>query len=134
MATDNNPFGEVTKMFEQFNVPGIDLQAMAEARRKDIEALGRANMAAYASMQAMARKQVEMMTQALQSMQQAATSAPTMDPAKQAEVVRTAFERALVDMRELAEMASSSQNEAISVMTTRANEHVQELVKLMRPR
>ena len=121
-------------MLEQLKLLGIDVQAMAEARRKDVEALGKANMAAYASFQAMAQKQVEMMTQALQTMQQAATAASTLDPGRQAEVVRTAFQKTLSDMRELAEMARASQSEAMSVMSKRANEHVQEMMQLMQPR
>ena len=134
MATYGNPFSNVTKMLEEFKLPGIDVQAMAEARRKDVEALQKANMAAYASFQAMAQKQVEMMTQALQTMQQAAAAASTLDPGRQAEVIRTAFQKTLSDMRELAEMARVSQSEAMSVMSKRANEHVQELMQLMQPR
>lgn len=134
MATDGNPFGDVTKMLEELKMPGIDVQAMAEARRRDVEALQKANMAAYASFQAMAQKQVEMMTQALQTMQQAAAAASTLDPGRQAEVVRIAFQKTLSDMRELAEMARVSQSEAMSVMSKRANEHIQELMQLMQPR
>jgi len=59
MATGGNPFGDVMKMFEQFKVPGLDVQAMAEARRKDVEALGQANLAAYSALQAIAHKQVK---------------------------------------------------------------------------
>jgi len=121
-------------MLEQLKLLGIDVQAMAEARRKDVEALQKANMAAYASFQAMAHKQVEMMTQALQTMQQAAAAASTLDPGTQAEVIRTAFQKTLSDMRELAELTRASQSEAMSVMSKRANEHVQEWKQLMQPR
>ncbi len=136
MATDNNPFGDVMKMFEQFKLPGIDMAAIVEARRKDVEALVEANKAAYESMQAMAHKQTEMMTQALQAMQEAGKGAVSggANPAAQTEVVRAAFEKTVADMKELAEMARRSQAEAMALMTSRATEHVEEIKKLMQPK
>lgn len=136
MAKDSNPFGDVTKMMEQFKMPGIDMTALMEARRKDVEALVAANKAAYESMQAIAQKQAEMMTQSLQAMQEAATkgAAGGADAGKQTEAVRKAFEKTLADMRELAEMARTSQSEAMAHITQRANEHMQELKQLMQPK
>jgi phasin family protein len=136
MATDNNPFGDVMKMFEQLKMPGIDMAAIVEARRKDVEALVEANKAAYESMQAMGRKQTEMMTQTLQVMQAAGKDAlsGSANPAAQTEVVRAAFEKTLADMKELAEMARRSQAEAMGKITSRAAEHVEEIKKLMQPK
>ena len=62
-------------MIEQFKMPGVDMTAIVESRRKDIEALVEANKAAYESMQALARKQTEMLTQTMQGMQEAAKGA-----------------------------------------------------------
>lgn len=137
MAADMNPFGDVTKMFEQFKVPGIDVAALVAARRKDVEALVEANKAAYESMQAMGRKQTEMLSQAMQGMQDAAKSAAGgggIDPGKQTEAIRKAFEKTLADMKELAEMARSSQADAMAHLTQRANEHMEEIKKLMTPK
>jgi phasin family protein len=136
MATEFNPFGDVTKMFEQFKVPGVDMAAMVEARRKDVEALIAANKAALESMQAIANKQAEMMTEAMQSLQQAAKTpgGGNVDPARQTEVVRKVFETTLTDMKELAELAHKSQVDAIALVTQRATEHVQEIQKLMQPK
>ncbi len=47
MATPPNPFADFTKMMEQFRLPGMDMSAVIEARRKDIEALTEANQLAY---------------------------------------------------------------------------------------
>jgi phasin family protein len=136
MATDFNPFGDVTKMFEQFKVPGVDMSAMVETRRKDVEALIEANKAALESMQAIANKQAEMMTEAMQSLQQAvqAPGGAKVDPARQTEVARKVFETTLSDMKELAEMARKSQVDAIALVAQRATEHVQEIQKLMQPK
>ena len=39
MADPTNPLGELTKMFEQFKLPGVDMSTLVEGRRKDVEAL-----------------------------------------------------------------------------------------------
>ena len=87
-------------------------------------------------MQALARKQTEMMTQAVQGMQAAAKSAAGSagDPAKQTEAVRKAFEKTLADMKELAEMARNSQADAMAHLTKRGGEQLQEIRKLMQPK
>jgi phasin family protein len=133
MATENNPFGDLQKMIEQFKMPGVDMSAIVESRRKDIEALMAANKAAYESMQALARKQTEILGQTMQGMQEAAKGAVSAagNPAKQTETVRKAFEKTLADMKELAEMASRSQTEAMAHITQRGNEHMQEIRKMM---
>ena len=132
METETNPFGDMKKMLEQFKMPGVDMAAIVEARRKDVEALVEANKSAYESMQAIVRKQTEMMAESMQVMQEAAKSAA--DPAKQTEVVRSAFEKTITDMQELAEMARSSQSDAMAHITQRAAEHMEEIRKLMQPK
>ena len=39
MANPNMPFMDVNELLAQFKVPGVDINALMEARRKDIEAL-----------------------------------------------------------------------------------------------
>lgn len=136
MATENNPFGDVKKMIEQFKMPGVDMSAIVESRRKDIEALVAANAAAFEAMQALGRKQTEMMSQAMKGMQDAAKGATAGlgDPTKQTEAVRKAFEKTLSDMQELADMARRSQADAMAHLTKRGNEHLQEIKKLMQPK
>ena len=139
MAKDSNPFGDVTKMIEQFKVPGVDMSAIMEARRKDIEALVQANKAAYESMQAMAHKQTEMLTQAMQDIQAAVKEAASTkgglpDPKKQAELARDAWKKTLADMKDLADMARKSQADAMAGLTQRAAQSIEELKKMMHPK
>jgi len=139
MAKDSNPFGDVTKMIEQFKLPGVDMSAIMEARRKDIEALVQANKAAYESMQAMAHKQTEMLTQAMQDIQSAVKEAASgkgglPDPKKQAELARDAWKKTLADMKDLADMARKSQSDAMAGLTQRAAQSIEELKKMMHPK
>jgi len=137
--SNSNPFGDVTKMMEQFKLPGVDMAAIVEARRKDIEALVEANKAAFESMQALARKQTEMLTEAMQGMQEAAKgftggSAVAADPAKQAEGARRGFEKTLAGMKELAEMVRAAQSDAMAHITQRATQQMQDIKVLTQPK
>lgn len=136
MENASNPFGDVTKMMEQFKVPGVDIPAIVEARRKDIEALVDANQSAREAMQALARRQTEMATQAMQDIQEAAKRAAggiggVVDPVRQAELTGKALGKALADMKELAEMARDAQADTMAHLTQRAREHTQEIKNLM---
>jgi phasin family protein len=108
---------------------------VVEARRKDIDALVAANQAALEAAQALARKQMEMLNQAMKDIQQAAreraAGAAGFDAGAQAEAARKAVERAIVDMKELAELAQHSQKDALAHLTARADEHMKEIRSLM---
>jgi phasin family protein len=129
MANQTNPFGDVTKMMEQFKMPGIDMTAIVQAQRKGIESLVEANKAAFESMQALAKRQTEMMTEAMQDMQSAAKNGVggMTDPTKQAELVRKGFEKTLAGMKELAEMARQAQSDAVARLTKSASDGVQNI-------
>lgn len=140
----NNPFVnvdfskfDVTQMLKDMQVPGIDVNALMETQRRNIEALTAANRAAVDGMQAVARRQAEIMAQSLSEVSSLAqelaqsTSNPQEMGTKQAEVVRQAFEKALANMRELAEMVSKTNTEAFDVMNKRFTESLEELKTLM---
>ena len=135
----NNPFADVGRMIQQFKVPGLDMAPIIESRRKDMEALVEANKATYDAMQALARKQTEILSQAMQRIQDSAKAmavggAGATAPAKQTELARDAYQKALADMKELAEMARKSQVDAMAIITQRATQSLEEMKKLMQPR
>jgi phasin family protein len=139
MTTPPNPFADFTKMLEQFQLPGMDMGAVMEARRKDIEALGEANKLAYEGMQALMQKQTEIFSQAMQQIQSAAQQMATGgNPAeamtRQNEFVQKALQQALENMRELAEMARKSQTDAMAVIGNRAQQNLQEAGDLLKPK
>ena len=134
-----NPFGNLDKLLEQFKVPGVDVGAIVESRRKDMEALVAANQAAFVAMQQIATKQTEILTQAFQSAQEGAQRLAqgvggAVDPVKQTDLTRKAYEKALADMKELAEIAQKAQTTAMSGITARVQQSVQEMTKLMQPK
>jgi phasin family protein len=110
---------------------------MMDAQRKNIEALNAANQAAVQGMQAVAQRQAEILSQAMSEVssvaQQLASagSNPQEMTTKQAELARKAFEQALANMRELAEMVSKSNTEAFAIINKRVTESLQELKSLV---
>jgi len=127
MSSPINPFLDLQGMMSQFSIQGVDLAAVVESRRKDIDALVAANRAALETAQALAQKQTEMLMQAMQDIQQAARDAASGDSAKSTAAARSAVEKAIEDMKELAQIAQDAQKEALAALTRRAGEQLQEI-------
>ena len=138
-----NPFAnfdlskfDITQMLGDLKIPGFDMSTLLAAQSKNIEALTAANKVALEGMQAIAKRQAEIMAQALtevssMAQQLASTSSPQEAGAKQAELVRQAFEKALANMRELAEMFSKTNTEAFELINKRFTESLEELKALV---
>jgi phasin family protein len=144
MAKSQTPFADFdfTKAMDfsnfmaEWKVPGLDTKAMLDAQRKNIEAIAAANRVAIEGAQAVARRQAEILRQAMQEtskvMQDLASSgAPEEKLVKQADVARQAFEAAVANMRELAEMSAKSNSEAIEVVNKRVSESLDEIKDML---
>jgi phasin family protein len=126
-TSTSSPFGDLTRVFEQFKAPGVDLSPIIEARRKDVEALASANQAAFDGLKALARIQTDLLLQTLNAAQAAAkgkaeagTGLP--DPAKFAEGAQKAWQKMLDDVKGLAEQARKTQSDALASLGARATE------------
>jgi phasin family protein len=120
------------KYMDQFQTPGLDNKHLLEAHRKNIEALTEANRVAFEGAQAMARRQTEIVreamdeaSKAMQQVQHANSNEERV--AKQTEIAKHAFESALKHARELAEMSAKSQNEALELLNKRIAEGFDEM-------
>ena len=146
MAANNpfNPFANMdlssfdfTKLLGDLKLPGVDVQTLMDTQRKNIEAVVEANKLAAESMQAIAKRQVEMLAEAMNTVssasQQIAAKAgnPQEMTSKQAELATEALERVLANMRELAEMVGKSNSETFELMNKRFNESLKELSSLI---
>lgn len=143
-GTQKMPFGEFdfAKMFDMpkqmgdFKFAPVDMEGLVAAQRKNVEALAQANQLAVESMQAIARRQSEifrsMMEEASTAMREVmAAGSPEEKAAKQTEIAKEAFKRAIVNMRELAELVSKSQNEALDVVQKRVADSLDEIKTLV---
>jgi phasin family protein len=145
MANDNKgPFSgfdfskfDMQKVFTDFKIPGVDMQELLAAQQKNIAALTQANQHAVEGLQALARRQSEILQQAMKSAADAAKMAvgaggPKEAAAKQAELAKAAFEHAVSNMREMAEMVGKSSEQAFSVISKRVSEGLDEMTQKAR--
>ncbi|HWT37324.1 MAG TPA: TIGR01841 family phasin [Paraburkholderia sp.] len=130
----NGIFTEYTKLIGQFKLPGLDMSAMLESRRKDIQAIIEANTTALAGVQSLAQKQSEILRTSLGEMQAffARFTQPGGQPiASTGETARQALHQALVDVQDLVDAAYRAQSDSVAVVTKRVAEHVEEVKALL---
>lgn len=125
---------DFSKLMTDFKMPGVDVDTLVGSQRKNIDALTQANRLAFEGMQAVMRRQQEIVQQMTGEMQSAMTdlmaqSAPEDKVAHQAELLRNSFEKLLESMRELAELMAKSNNECADVLSKRFTESLTELKK-----
>lgn len=140
MSKPNNPFGDFdfskmmdpSKMMGDFKMSGVDMEKVVSSQRRNLEALAAANQLAIEGMQAVARRQAEIFRQAMEESSAAmkavmAAGSPEDKAARQTDLTKEAFKRAIANMRELAEMVSKSQGEALEVINKRVTDSLDEL-------
>src|SRR5450631_1244469 len=130
MEMTTGPIVDIAKFMEQFRLPGVNMSALVDSRRKDIAALSEANQIAFKGMQSLAQKQVDILRETMQeaqsAMQRMGTGATVATPGEQGEIARQAFQKALANMQALAEMAGKSQTEVFAVISKRVQQSIEE--------
>lgn len=126
---------EFTKAFSQFKLPGVDMSGIIASQQKNLEALTVANKTAIAGIQAVATRQAEIMKQTMTATASAAedmlkSGTPQEAATKQADLVKSTFEKALSDMTEIAEMVAKSNSEASDAINKRITESLDEIKKI----
>ncbi|TVR79287.1 MAG: phasin family protein [Rhodospirillales bacterium] len=123
---------EFSKMMKNYKLPGVDVDSLVASQRKNVEALTAANRVAFEGMQAVAKRQTEILQETFSEASKAMDAitkagSPPEAAAKQAELAKGAFEKALSNMRELAEMVSKAQEEATKTINSRIAESMDEI-------
>ena len=132
--SSGNPFLEfdVSKVLGDFKMPGVDFDAIMASQRKNIEAVTAANQLAIEGLQAVLRRQAEIVRASVEEAgtyvnQVVAAGSPEEKAAKQAELVKIAFEKSLSNIKELAELVAKSNTEAADVLSKRVSESLDEV-------
>ena len=129
-----NPFGlpDFSQMFQQMQMPGVDMEALMQQGQKNIEAVQEANRAVAEGWQALAQKQAEIFQQTMQqwtaNMQASTSGSPAENMEQQAQAAREGFEQALANMREMAQIAADSQTKAMDIMRQRFEENMRNMM------
>ena len=129
----NRPETDIMRMLADFRLPGMpDVEQLASAQRRNFEALSAANKVALEGAQAVARRHMEILQQSMSEMTQAMQSMtgaqdPQARATKQAEMLKAAYERAVGNMREVADLIQKSNAEALSLLNQRFTEAMDEV-------
>lgn len=135
MAAQNFPFAfplafdadKLTEMFGAAKLPGVDTDAVMAAQKKNVEALIEANQVVIAGYQDLYKRQVALFEAAVaetkDKLSQPQGQPLSADQASQSvEAMKTAFEKAAADVKELAEVAQKANTGAFEIVKARAEE------------
>ena len=129
-------FGDFGKMFADMKFPALpDMEAFVSASRRNMETLTAANKVALEGAQAVARRHMEIMQQNMAELTEAVRSlssveAPQAKAAKQAEMLKQAYERSVSNMKELGDLIQHSNAEAVKLLNSRFAEAMDEVKAL----
>lgn len=123
---------DFAKAADQFKVPGLDAQALVEYQKRNLEAFASANKIALDGAQAVIRRQAEIVRKGVEDASKAlaelnAAETPQDKLVKQAELAKGVYEAALVNLRELTDMANKANGEAANLISNRVSESFGEL-------
>jgi phasin family protein len=129
--------GEFTRMFSAMKMPVMpDMEALMAAHRRNLETLSAANRVALEGAQAVARRNMEIMQQTMSELTEgmrhlSAPEAPQARAARQADMLKSAYERAVGNLQEISDLIQRSNGEALSLLNHRFAEAIDEVKTLV---
>lgn len=129
-------FSDFTNIFANLKMPAApNMEAFMAASRRNMETITAANRVALEGAQAVAKRHMEIMQQGMAEMTEAMRSMalpedPQAKAAKQAELLKNAYEHAVANMKELGDLIQRSNAEAITLLNTRFTEAMEEIKAL----
>ena len=135
-SKDAKPDADFTRSFADMKLPSLpDVEALLTANRKNLETLSAANRVALEGAQAVARRHMEIvqssMAELVEAMQVLATTdSPQAKAARQAELLKQAYQHAVAHMKELSDLIQQSNAEALSLINQRFEEAMDEVKAL----
>ena len=127
---------DFTKFFAEMKLPALaDMETFLAASRKNLETLTAANRVALEGAQAVAKRHMEIVQSSMAEMTDAmkelsSADAPQAKAARQAELLKQAYQRAVAHMKELSDLIQQSNAEALGLINRRFAEAMDELKAL----
>jgi phasin family protein len=129
---------EFSKAFKDMKVPAMpDMEAVLAAHRRNLEALSEANRVALEGAQAVARRHMEIMQATMSGLTEtlkdlSMSDSPAARAAKQADLLKQAYENAVSNTRELGDLIQKSNTEAMQKLNHRFSEAMTEMKTLFK--
>lgn len=128
---------EMTKMLGQYKIPGVDMDSIVASQKKNVEALVNANRTVVEGVQAVMKRQAEIVQEAMAEMTKAAGtlgkagSSPQDLVAAQVDLVKGGLERTFASLQEISQMVAKSQTDATSQINSRVTASLDEFKQLV---
>ncbi len=129
---------DFTRIFADMKMPAMpDMEAVVIANRRNLEALAEANRLALEGAQAVARRNMEIMQNTMSSLTESIrelseSGTPAARAAKQADLLRQAYEAAVANTKELGDLIQKSNTEAMGKLNQRFSEAMSEMKTLFK--
>jgi len=122
---------KLKELFSAAKLPGVDADAVLAAQQKNVDALIEANQVVIAGYQDLYKRQVALFEAAVaetkDKLAEVQGQSLTADQATQnVDALKAAFEKAAIDVKELAELAQKANTGAFEIVKARAEEAVVE--------
>ena len=128
-------FEDIKKLIEKFQLPSVDIDALIDWQRRDMEALTEANRQASEGLKALVERRNEILRETLAEWQAAVKDATSAEAiSKRAEAAKQGVQKAMANFRELSEMEAQSRNNAWKIVQERMQENMVTLQKLLQPK
>jgi phasin family protein len=123
------------QMVEKYKLPNVDIAALVEWQRKDMEALVEANRQANEGIRALIERRNEILGETFAEWQAAVKNLTGADAlSKQADAAGQGVEKAVVNFRELTQLEMQAHTNAWKVVQERMRENLANLQKLLQPK
>ena len=131
-ADYNRYFGDFGKLWQNGKTPMFDVEGFVASQRKNVEALTAANQLAFEGVQALVRRQAEIVRENVEELTKitrelTTAGSPEDKLVKQTQLAKEAFENALGHVRELTGMVQKSSSQAVEVLSRRVADNLDEV-------
>lgn len=128
------PHIDLKALLDKAKLPSIDVSRLIDARRRDIDALLEANAEAYKGLEAINRRQAQILAQTLKQLRAGAKEFMAEEgvahkAGKANDLAQRALGQALAHMKEVAEAAVHAQQGVMQVLKKRQQERLAEFQK-----
>ncbi len=129
---------DMSSAMKNFNIPSLDVNALMEAQRKNMQAMSVVNQAAFENFQSYLQRQATLMTQGFQvnsDLMKAIMTAPTAQEKAmhQAEASKTVVDQCFSNVRDAAETLAKCNQQVMEIVSNRMTESLSELRDIVKP-
>jgi phasin family protein len=123
------------KLTDKYQLPGVNIEALVDWQRKDMEALAEANRQAFEGIKTLIDRRNEILQDTFTQWQATVRDSTSAEAiSKQTEAVKQGIETAIANFRELSQLEAQARNNAWKVVQDRIQENLSNMQKLLQPK